>query len=35
MSNFTEKTIQLVNEKLDLNQEGLDYIKSLSDIKFQ
>ena len=33
MSNFTEKPIQLVNEKFELNQEGIDFIKSLSDKK--
>ena len=33
MSNFTEKPILLVNEKFELNQEGVDFIKSLSDKK--
>lgn len=33
MSDFTEKPILLVNEKFELTQEGIDFIKSLSDKK--
>ena len=33
MSNFTEKPILLVNEKFELNQEGIDFIKTFSDKK--
>ena len=33
MSNFTEKPILLVSEKFEINDEGLKFIKSLSDKK--
>ena len=33
MSTFSEKPILLVNDKFELNQEGVDFIKSLSDKK--
>ena len=33
MSNFIEKPILLVSDKFELNQEGINFIKSLSDKK--
>ena len=33
MSNFTEKPLLLVTDKFELNQDGVNFIKSLSDKK--
>ena len=33
MSNFVEKPILLITEKFELNKDGVDFIKSLSDKK--